>query len=400
MFFGIKRQINEKGEKMKVIFNRATIIAATTPLMCAVSGKSTLSATDGILIEAKSPDVCVLTTYDLEKGVRITIEATVIEEGRYIINAQKFYQTIKVMNGDEITLTVDDKLSASIVCGRSSHRIGALKGEDFPMIPSLTSDRSFTLKQSVLKRMINQVSFSMGVNDQRTVLNGCFFKITDEGVMLVSCDSFKLAKSSMLTELENKNTNNDAHLNFSFIVPAKTVNEIGRLLCDDEESITQIFITRKHIVFLIGEITLFSRLVDGDYIDYDRIIIKSHKIEVEADRQELIYALERAALVTEERIAGSVRSHVRLEVSGEILKISAVSSAGSTYDEINIGHTGDDLVIAFNNRFLIDSVRACDCDKVKLSMSSALTSMNIEPAGDTEEGKEEIFMLLPVRMKE
>jgi DNA polymerase-3 subunit beta len=218
--------------------------------------------------------------------------------------------------------------------------------------------------------------------------------------MLVSCDSFKLAKSSRITELENKNTNNDAHLNFSFIIPVKTVNELGRLLSDDEDSLTQIFITRKHIVFLIGEITLFSRLVDGDYIDYDRIIIKTHKIEVEADRQELISALERAALVTEERIAGSVRSHVRLDICGDILKISAVSSAGSTYDEINIGHTGDDLVIAFNNRFLIDSIRACDCEKVKLSMSSALTSMNIEPAGDAEEGKEEIFMLLPVRMKE
>jgi DNA polymerase-3 subunit beta len=385
---------------MKIIFDRQKISSDIAPLMCAVSGKPVLTAIEGILIEAKKPDICVMTTYDLEKGVRITIEATVIEEGRFIINAQKFYQTVKVMNGDEITLTVDDKLSASIVCGRSSHRIGALKGEDFPMIPSLTSDRSFTISQSVLKKMISQVSFSMGYNDQRNVLNGCFCKITDDGVMLVSCDSFKLAKSSRITELENKNTNNDAHLNFSFIIPVKTVNELGRLLSDDEDSLTQIFITRKHIVFLIGEITLFSRLVDGDYIDYDRIIIKTHKIEVEADRQELISALERAALVTEERIAGSVRSHVRLDICGDILKISAVSSAGSTYDEINIGHTGDDLVIAFNNRFLIDSIRACDCEKVKLSMSSALTSMNIEPAGDAEEGKEEIFMLLPVRMKE
>ena len=98
---------------MKIIFNRNSIINATTPLMCAVSGKSTLTATDGILIEAKYPDTCILTTYDLDKGVRITIDAVVIEEGKYIINAQKFYQTIKVMTGDEITLTVDSKLSES-----------------------------------------------------------------------------------------------------------------------------------------------------------------------------------------------------------------------------------------------------------------------------------------------
>ena len=110
-------------------------------------------------------------------------------------------------------------------------------------------------------------------------------------------------------------------------------------------------------------------------------------------------ALERASLVTEERIAGSVRSHVKLEVSGGLLKISAVSSAGSTYDEINVGHEGDDLLIAFNNRFLIDSVRACGADTIILSMSSPLASMNINPA-EEEEGKEEIFMLLPVRMKD
>ena len=116
-------------------------------------------------------------------------------------------------------------------------------------------------------------------------------------------------------------------------------------------------------------------------------------------RQELIYALERAALVTEERIAGSVRSHVKLDLSDGVLKISAVSSAGSTYDELEVEQNGENIVIAFNNRFLIDSVRACDAEKVRLSLSSALTSMNIEPA-EADEGTEEIFMLLPVRMKE
>ena len=384
---------------MKIIFKRNEIINATAPLMCAVSGRSTVAATEGILVEAIYPDTCVLTTFDLDKGVRITINAVVIEEGKYIINAQKFYQTIKVMTGDEITLSVDSKLSACITSGRSSHKMIALSGDDFPMIPDLVSDRSFIISQAVVKKMINQVTFSMGVNDQRAVLNGCFFKITDDSIMLVSCDSFKLAKTTKITELQNKNTNNDAHLNFSFIVPAKTVTEIGKLLSDDEESQTQIFITRKHIVFLVGEITLFSRLIDGDYIDYDRIIIKNHKIDVTLDRQELIYALERAALVTEERIAGSVRAHVKLDLSDNTLKISAVSSAGSTYDELEVEQNGDNIVIAFNNRFLIDSIRACDADKVKLSMSSPLTSMNIQPA-ETEDGAEEIFMLLPVRMKE
>ncbi len=394
-----KMKLPKRRFLMKIIFNRTAISAAVAPLMCAVSGKSTLSTIEGILIEAKAPDTCVMTTFDLDKGVRITVEAKVIEEGSYIINAQKFNQTLRVMEGEEVTLTVDEKLVACIFSGRSSHKMSALNGSDFPNIPDLVSDRSFIVGQAVVKKMMNQVSFAMGVNDQRTVLNGTFFKITDDSIMMVACDSFKLAKCVKTTELVNKNTNGNEHLEYKFIVPVKTMNELSRLLSDDEDAVMQIYVTRKHIVFLIGDLVFFSRLVDGEYIDYDRIIMSSHKISVTLDRRELISALERAALVTEEKIAGSVRSHVKLDVVGDVLKISAVSSAGSTYDELFIEHTGDDLLIAFNNRFLIDSVKACSDEKIVLSMSSPLTSMNIQPAAE-EEGEEEIFMLLPVRMKD
>ena len=385
---------------MKIIFNRSSISAAVAPLMCAVSGKSTLSTIEGILIEAKIPDTCIMTTFDLEKGVRITVEAKVLEEGSYIINAQKFVQTLRVMEGEEVTLSVDQKMVACIFSGKSSHKMSALAGSDFPNIPELVSDRSFIIGQAVVKKMMNQVDFAMGINDQRAVLNGAFWKIADDSLMMVACDSFKLAKCCSKTELVNKNANGSDHLEFKFIVPVKTMNELNRLICDDEEAVMQIYVTRKHIVFLIGELTFFSRLVDGEYIDYDRIIMNSHRIKVFADKRELISALERAALVTEEKIAGSVRSHVKLEVEKDILKISAVSSAGSTYDVISIDHSGDDLIIAFNNRYLIDSVKACSDEKVLLSLSSPLTSMNIEPGHKEEGDEEEIFMLLPVRMKE
>ena len=383
---------------MKVIFNKNAIINAVAPLMCAVA-KTDNPATEGILIEAIYPNVCVLTTFDERKGVRITIEAAVIEEGKYIVNAQKFNQTIKVMTGEEITLNIDQKFSACISCGKSSHKMTALDSEIFPMIFDLKSDRSFVVSQSVIKKMINQVSFAMGVNDPRTVLNGCYTQIRDDSITFVACDSYKLAKVSKFINIENRNTNNDAHLNFNFIIPSKTVLDLQKMLSDDEDSVMQIYITRKHIVFLIDEITFFSRLIDGDYIDYDRIIVKSHKIDVEVDRQELIYALERAALITEERIANSVRSHVKFDLVDGLLKISAVSSAGSTYDELDVNKNGDDLIIAFNNRFLIESVRACSADKIKLSLSSALIGMNIEPF-ETEEGTEQLFMLLPIRMKD
>ena len=128
---------------MKIVFNRQEICNAVAPLMCAVSGKSTLTAVEGILFEAKEDNTCVLTTFDLEKGVRIVINAQVDEPGSYIINAQKFVQTIRVMEGETVTLTINEKLNAEIVSANSSHKMNALAGADFPEIPRLTSQNGF-----------------------------------------------------------------------------------------------------------------------------------------------------------------------------------------------------------------------------------------------------------------
>ena len=384
---------------MKIIFNRQTAERTAAPLMCATGGKSVLATSEGILIEAKSPDICIFTTYDMEKGLRTNVEAKVIEGGSYIINAQKFIQTLKVMDGEEVMLTVDDKLSACITSGKSSHKMNALAGEDFPALPDLTSELGFEIKYATLRKMISKTAYAMGVNDTRPVLNGCYFKIHGNELMMVSCDGYKMAKCVLNTRLENRNSDG-SELRFSFIIPNKTMNELYKLISDDDDKSIRIYMMRKHIVMEIGDITFFSRLIEGEYIDYDRIIVTTHKVVVNIDREELVSALERAALVTEERIAGSVRSHVKLEFDDNILRISANSSAGSTYDEIETVSEGGKIVIAFNNRYLIDSVRSCSGEKIRLSLSSPLTSMNIEPVLDEESDTEEIFMLLPVRTKD
>ena len=383
---------------MKIVFRRDVISAAVAPLMSGVSTKMTLAATEGILIEASLPNVCVMTTYDIEKGVRITIEADVIEAGAAIVSASKFNQIVRVMDGD-ITLTVDDRNCATIVSGRSSHTMTALPAKDFPEIPRLTSAQGFVAPQRVVRSMMAKCLYAMGVNDQRPVLNGLFFSVTGGKLHMVSCDSFKMATCATQADIYGL----DADLaveDTRFILPNKSVGELYKLLNDkDEEATVTVYTSRKNIIFVMGDLTFFSKLIEGEYIDYNRIILRNHRITVFADRETVISALEHAALITEEKVAGSVRSHVRLEVQGNILKISATSGTGSSYDEVAIGHEGDDLVIAFNNRDLIDSLRACSADRIKLSMSSPLSSINIEPSDDDTDA-EDLFMLLPVRMKD
>ena len=386
---------------MKIVFKKDVICTAVAPLMSGISTKNAMPATEGILIEASLPDNVTLTTYDLEKGVRLTIKADIIEEGAVIINAGKFSSTVRAMDGGDITLIVDDsRMVATIICGKSSHTMGALSAKDFPELPRLTSPNGFVVSQNTLKSMIAKCSFAMGVNDQRPVLNGLFMMIEGDKMTAVSCDSFKMAVCSTVAEMENISAEG-REMNFKFIIPNRSVGELSKLLSGKEDETVRIYMSRKNIIFVTEEVTFFSRLIDGEYIDYNRIILRNHRITVEVDREFFLSALERAALITEEKVAGSVRSHVKLEVVEDLLKISATSNAGSAYDELMVNHFGESIVIAFNNRYLMDSLRASDAERVRLSLSSPLASMNIEPADDDRaETESELFMLLPVRMKE
>lgn len=385
---------------MKIVFNRQEIINCVTPLMCAASGsRSSIAAVEGILFEAEAPSTVTMTTYDLEKGVRTTVEANVLEGGSCVINAQKFLQSVKVMSGDEITLSVNDRLAVSIMSGKSNYRMSALPAADFPALPALRTELGFTLPSGVLRKMINKVSYAMGVNDQRIILNGTYFKVNDGDLLCVACDSFRLAKSEKKLEFGRINDDRDA-LHFAYVVPAKTINELCRMLPDDDDLTVAVYMGRKHMVYVIEGLTFFTRLIEGEYIDYDRIIIKNHRIIVECPRDALLMALEKAAIVTEEKIVGAGRAYVKLSLEGGLLKVTAESALGSSYDEIPVEHEGEDIVIAFNNRYLIDSVRSCTGDTVELQMSTPLTSVNIIPVHpDDGEDTEDIFFLLPVRMQ-
>ena len=330
---------------MKVIFDRQAILAATAPLLAATAGKSTLAATEGIKIEAISPDTCILTTYDLEKGMRTTIEAKVIEEGTFVVNAQKFNQTMRVMNGEEVSLTVDRNLCATIECGKSSHKMMALRGEDFPEIPRLESNLGFSVKAGTLKDMFTKVMYAMGVNDQRNVLNGCYVEVEQGKLLLVSCDSFKLAKCLLHTdEIENNNADG-SDLRFRFIIPVKTVNELYRLLGANADENVRIHMMRKHMVFYFENLVFFSRLVDGEYIDFDRIIIRQHKIYIELDREELLSALDEVKNPQFSEIITRCRVLCCEEIIEPCVKSSPPPKIQGVFDRILTGRGTSTLVM-------------------------------------------------------
>lgn len=379
---------------MKIVFEKQALIEKLAPAMCAVSTKNTFTSIEGVLIETIDEGTCRLSTYDMEKGVCATVGARVLEAGSFIINGHRLFQIVRMMPQETVTIEVSDKLIATITSGKSSFSLHALQGRDFPTLPELSGINNFCLQSGILKRLVSQTAHSIAVQDQRPMLCGGYFEIDDNKITVVACDSYTLAKCEIVSQIQRPEEN----LSLSFIVPGKSLNELQKLLSDGEEAVS-ISLARKHIIFSIGDIVFFSRLIDSEYIDYKRIIPKDHPISVLISRTAFIESLERAALVSEDKSASTGRSYVKCAFEDNLLKISSTSASGNVYDEIACEHEGENIEIGFNCRYLLDSLRAATTENVRLKMISPLMSMTIEP-DEFDEQDNFLYMVLPVKMRD
>ncbi|MBE6605725.1 MAG: DNA polymerase III subunit beta [Ruminococcaceae bacterium] len=379
---------------MKIVFKKNVLIEAVSYALCAVSNKNMGTSVQGILIETLADNICRLSSYDYDKGLNITIEANVIEEGNCIINAQRLNQIIRILPESEIEIS----LSGNIACvksGKSEFEVASQRGDEFPSMPELDTESGFTIKQKVLFKSISQTLFAVPQNNQRQVFTGSLFKIDGRKMTVVGCDGYRLAVKESLCDMKNAPEN----INQRVIIPGKTLSELMKIIGDNDDDIT-IKASNKHIVFEVKKKNLlfFSRLLDGEYIDYERILPRHFETFVIADNDILLSALERAALVSEESTSTGTKSYVRLSIKQDDLVISSVSAKGKVKDELTIEKEGKDIEILFNCRYLIDSLKACDSTKVKISLESPKIGIIIEPEEAKENEKLTVFVL-PVMIK-
>ena len=379
---------------MIAIFEKEILLNALNPVMGTVAGKNTMPSIEGVHLTCTFDNECKIETYDLEKGMRTSIECEVEEEGSCVINAQKLLQIVKNMPSGPIKISIDSNYKTVIESGLSHFDIKCLPGSDFPVLPELNSDRGFVFPQYLFKKYVNKILFAIGQNDSRPVFNGAYFEISENNITIVSCDGNRLAFLENEMDIESKNIDG-TRLNLRFIIPGKTLVEALKMIKDTEEEI-EIRLTRRYVIFMLGKFTLFSKTIDSEYIDYTRILPSTHNIEIELDVDELRGALERSSLIIEDRLAGSVRSYVKFTID-EALSISTQSSNGNVYDEISIEKIkGDSIVIGFNCKFLLDALKSCDSGKMKLYFNNPLTGVLIEPQNN-EDGNYKFFVM-PIRM--
>ena len=383
---------------MIAIFDRDKLLNALGPLMYTVSGKNTMACIEGLLIHCNEENLCTLTSYDLEKGMRTKVECQVLEMGKCIINANKLLQIVKTMPKGNIKLTVESSFKTTIESenGLSHFDIKALSASEFPTLPDLRADRGFKIPQYLFRKFVNRVLFAVGQNDSRPVFNGAYFEIIGKKMVIVSCDGNRLAQVEYEADFENTNDNKNP-LYLLFIVPGKTLSELMKLVKDTEETM-EIRIANRQIFFIVGKYILFSKKIESAYIDYERILPKENQTNIEflLNAEDLRGAFERSSLIIEDNLAGTLRPYVKFTID-EVLSVSTLSSNGNVYDEIEIEKLkGEELVIAFNCKFFLDALKVCDNGKMKLSFVNPLTGVLIEPQNQ-DEGKFTYFVM-PMRM--
>ena len=379
---------------MIAVFEKEVLLNALIPAMYTVSGKNTMPAIEGVHLNCTEDNICHIQTYDLEKGMRTSIECEVEKEGSCIINAQKLLQIVKTMPSGPIKISVDSSYKTVIESGLSHFDIKCLPGTEFPVLPELNGDRGFIFPQHLFRKYVNKILFAIGQNDTRPVFNGAYFEINEEQIIIVSCDGNRLAYLENDMEIESRNIDG-TRLNLRFIIPGKTLIEVLKMVKDTEDEM-EIRLTRKYVIFKLGRFTLFSKTIDSEYIDYTRILPKTHNLEIELNSQDLRGALERSSLIIEDRLAGSIRSYVKFTID-EVLSVSTQSANGNVYDEIDIKKIkGEDITIGFNCRFLLDALKACDDGEMKLYFNNPLMGVLIEPK-NTDDGRYKYFVM-PIRM--
>lgn len=365
---------------MKIICNSAELSKAAANVQRTVSNKSTIPALEGILIEAGEGKV-TLTGYDLEVGSVIVIDAEVKESGKIILAAKNFCDIMRMLPDDSVLLESDDRNICKIKSGETDYSLIGTSADEYPELPTLSKFSPVKMNLNLLKDMIKRTVFSVSTGERNPVHSGVKFEIEKENIVLVAVDGARLAIRREIIEREDENILN-------FVVPSKTLNEILKLNADEEAEI-EILVGDRHLIFRMDNYEIVSRLLEGNFINYKSAIPMTSSTQVVANTRRLIECIERTSLIITDR-----SSPVRLVVEDGTMKFSSVTAIGTATDKMPAEIEGNKVEVGFNNRFLIDALKATEQEEIRMEFGSSNQPIIIKPF----EGDSFFYLVLPVRI--
>lgn len=347
----------------------------------AVSTKNTLPILTCIKIEAKENKVYFFGT-DLEIGIQIHVPAEVIFEGVAIVPARHFTELVRKLPSTSITLQQMSESELSIQYENSQLTLRTLAAANFPALPEVKGEYEVLMKAALFKQMVKQTAFAAGTDEGRPLFTGILCEAEQDKIRMIATDTHRLA----LRQGVQQNNWEKAQ---SFIIPAKMLSEIARLIYDEEE-ICRLALTKNMCIFTIANMIIVCRLLEGQFPNYRQVIPSQYKSKVTVKTKSILDAVERIALFT----AGSDNSNtVQLKLNEENMTVFSQSELGQGYEQLSVEQEGEDVNISFNARYLLDVFRTVDAEKVSLEFTGPLSPCVLRPV----ESENLLYLVLPVR---
>lgn len=367
---------------MKFSCNTRKLSDACNNVMRAVSAKVTIPTVEGILMECGS-DTLSLTGYDFEFGINTTLNATVAEPGAIVINAKIICDIIRNISAQTITVEANGT-SVSISAGAAQYNINGIDANEYPELPSVSGGFPLFINQSVLQKMVTQTVFAVADNERaKPVHTGLKFEVTLNQLRLVGVDGYRLAIRTETIHYDGEEV--------TFIVPKKTIRELIKLIGDDSDKDISISVGKRHIVFEIEEYSIISRLLDGEFLDYNAAIPKTCTTTALVNTGDAIECIDRTVPVIE----NSSKNPIRCLFDKDEMRVSTVSALGRMVDYTHANVSGDRVEIGFNSRYLLDALNASDTDQIKIELNGPVSPVKILPLT----GEDFLFLVLPMRLK-
>jgi len=368
---------------MKFTCEKYLLLTAILTASRGAATKSPVPLLEGLLLEAEEESVRI-SGYDLKTGIVTTVEADVEKTGGIVLNARLFGEIIRKMPGQYVTINVNSDYVAVISSEMSEFEILGSSATDYPELPTVDGQDYIEIGELVLKKMISQTNFSVSDNESRPIHTGALFETSDGELTIVAVDGYRLALRREPME------NSDVPV-LSFVVPGTALGEVERILSDGNGKVA-ITLGSKHIMFSIAGTLLISRRLEGEFLNYKNSIPQSAKYQFKVEKDEMIAAVERVSLI----ISDKLKSPVRCVFGDGLVNLFSASALGKASDECEMDGNGDELEIGFNDKYLLEALKAAPAEEVKLELSTGVTPCVISPA---DENNNFLYMILPVRLK-
>ena len=367
---------------LKFTCEKALLSSAIATASRTVAPKSAIPALEGILIRAGLK--LSVSGYNLETGVTATIEADIPESGECVMPARLFFDIIRKLPDEEVTVSVDEAFRVTVTCGIAKFTFTAMSAEDYPELPDVESEKGVMLPQTQLKEMISGTIFAVSENQARPIHTGCLFEVEEDSITVIAVDGYRLALRRWTPE-------GGIGRQMKFVAPAAALKEVEKILTDSDDDCT-FYLGTKHILFTIGEATLVCRILEGEFLDWRRVLPENNPIKLAANVSAITDSIERVSLVISEKL----KSPVRCTFGDQTADFRTVSTIGAAHDVCQIAGDGKDLEIGFNCRYLLDALRAVPDGECMLELSNGLSPIVLTPCDDTRRYS---YMVLPVRLK-